>query len=343
MDMKIAVVGAGIFGCTAAIKLARSGYDVTLFDKQSSILQSSSQINQYRLHRGYHYPRSVNTVRFTKDSVQDFENEFRHCIVKNYEHFYAIANYGSKVTPLQYIQFLKENKLEYEVVEPFLDSCQLVVKVNENSFDWALLYYDIGRKLNKHNIECKFNTTFTDTGEFDLIINATYANINDLLEPVAQRDYQFELVEKVIVKTPNQFKNKSLVIMDGDFCCIDPFGLNVDMSVLGHVKEAIHDSLVGKQYNVPETYKSVLNGGIWTTFTDSKHKKIINECEQLLGTKLDYFGSMYTVRTVLPKHEHDDARPTEIIKHNDRLISLFGGKIGTSVSFANELYEKLIL
>jgi glycerol-3-phosphate dehydrogenase len=78
-------------------------------------------------------------------------------------------------------------------------------------------------------------------------------------------------------------------------------------------------------------------------FSESKHKKIISECEQLLGTKLDYIGSMYTVRTVLPKHEHDDARPTEIIKHNDRLISLFGGKIGTSVSFANELYEKLIL
>jgi type IV pilus assembly protein PilB len=48
---------------------------------------------------------------------------------------------------------------------------------------------------------------------------------------------------------------------------------------------------------------------------------------------------MYTIRTVLPMREHDDARPSYITKHSDRLYSIFSGKIGTCVDIANELVK----
>ena len=64
--MKIAVIGAGLFGSTIAIALASEGYDVELFDLKDDILSSASGINQYRLHRGYHYPRSVSTAISSK-------------------------------------------------------------------------------------------------------------------------------------------------------------------------------------------------------------------------------------------------------------------------------------
>lgn len=335
--MKIAVVGGGVFGCTSAIQLAELGHNVTLFDLNQSILMSASGINQYRLHRGYHYPRSNEMVNLTND----FENEYTDCIIKhNYKRYYAIAVSGSKTTPEQYISFLKQNKLEYKIVEPFVNA-SLMVQVNENSFDVGLLYLNVWKKLHKYDVKVKMNTKFTEENinDFDLTINATYSNLNDLIPVEEQRDYQFELCEKVIVKTPDKFKNKSLVIMDGEFCCIDPFGNSNHHSLLGHVKEALHDTFIGKQYKAQPAYKSVLNRGIIKYFHLSKHKQIMRSCAEHFQTKFDYVGSMYTVRTVLPNKEVDDARPTQLIKHNDKLISVFGGKIATSVNIVNELIK----
>ncbi len=58
---KIAVVGAGIFGITTALKLSEK-HEVDLYEANSDIMQAASAINQFRLHRGYHYPRSPQTI-----------------------------------------------------------------------------------------------------------------------------------------------------------------------------------------------------------------------------------------------------------------------------------------
>ena len=73
--MKIAIIGGGIFGVTTAIRLSRN-HDVDLFEQNSDILQSASGINQYRLHRGYHYPRSTDTAISAKNSELFFKNDF---------------------------------------------------------------------------------------------------------------------------------------------------------------------------------------------------------------------------------------------------------------------------
>ena len=70
--MKIAVVGGGIFGVTAALTLSKN-FDVTLFEKSNEILKAASGSNQYRVHRGYHYPRSKDTVLGIKKSENSFK------------------------------------------------------------------------------------------------------------------------------------------------------------------------------------------------------------------------------------------------------------------------------
>ena len=60
--MKVAIIGGGIFGCTCAIRLANNNISTTIFEEKNDILQSASRVNQYRLHQGYHYPRSGSTV-----------------------------------------------------------------------------------------------------------------------------------------------------------------------------------------------------------------------------------------------------------------------------------------
>ena len=95
----------------------------------------------------------------------------------------------------------------------------------------------------------------------DYVINSTYANLNQLLSEDKQKDYQFELCEKPVIKLPEQYKNKSVVIMDGPFMCIDPLG-DSDLHVMGNVVHAIHSTNVGKFPEYDKKFDDLLNKGI---------------------------------------------------------------------------------
>src|SRR5713226_289557 len=98
MRGKIAVAGAGIYGVTAAIRLAEQGHDVHLFDPLG-IMRAASAINQYRVHSGYHYPRSPETIQETLEARAEFIQAFEPAIVRNSRHYYAIPQKGSWTPP----------------------------------------------------------------------------------------------------------------------------------------------------------------------------------------------------------------------------------------------------
>lgn len=366
--MKIAVLGAGIFGCTTALKLRERFETATIeiFEKNTSILSSASGINQYRLHRGYHYPRSGETVTQVLEGVAEFERYFHDAVVgRGFERYYGIAKNGSKVNSNEYLNFLEKNDLEYEIIKnsslPLHENnLDLIVKVKENSFDSGQLYLILVERLRKSGIKVRLGQEFKrkDLNRFDLVINCTYANLNALLPEQDQLEYQFELCEKAVVSLGKEYQKKGFVILDGDFCCIDPLGSDNHFHVIGHVKEAIHDTQVGKHFKVPTGYSEILNMGTCRTGL-SRFAFILNGCTEffkfegkpvipepskgsnkLIGN-VYYQGSMFTVRTVLPDREHDDARPSYITKHSDQLYSVFSGKIGTSVSIANDLIKMI--
>ncbi len=57
--MKIAIIGAGFFGATAALKLSKY-HDVDLFEKKNDILNGASKINQFRIILTIISPNSLN-------------------------------------------------------------------------------------------------------------------------------------------------------------------------------------------------------------------------------------------------------------------------------------------
>jgi len=59
---KIAVVGAGIYGCWIAYILSKKGYKIEIFEKNSEIISESSKLNQYRVHE----------VNVLKDYIEAF-------------------------------------------------------------------------------------------------------------------------------------------------------------------------------------------------------------------------------------------------------------------------------
>ena len=342
----INVVGGGIFGVTCAWILSKNGYFVTLYEKGDDIINSASAINQYRLHRGYHYPRSDKTALSSKKGEKSFLKYYSDSILKDVENYYCLAKDDSFINKEQYISFLDRIGLEYEEADLDLvneDTMQYCVKVRESLFNHSKLKEICWNFLGMYNVRVNLNTKFTKENLISnktLTINATYSNKNYLSNQ--KENLQFEICEKPVVKLPKKYRNKSVVIMDGPFMCIDPYG-DTEYHVMGNVVHAIHSSNISEFPSAAESFSHLINNGIIKKPVTTKIDKFIETGKVFFKDfeSIDHIGSMYTFRTVLPNREHDDARPTLYKFESDNLISILSGKIGTCVDVAEDIVRGL--
>ena len=339
---KIAVVGGGIFGCVSAIEFAARGYQVTLYEKNDELMQETSSINQYRVHRGYHYPRSHETASSCRSSSELFVKSFRQAIVSNYEevdHYYSISSRDSLTTPEQYLAFMENEELSYEVVDSFAGT-SLTVKVEEDLYDPNKLLMLMKKRLFGCGVKIKLNMAASESDliNFDFTVIATYGRLNKWNKKA--QDYQFELCEKPVYRLPNEYQNKSIVIMDGPFMCIDPLGSS-GYHVLGNVVHAIHCSNTGQEPLIPDKFKNLLNAGLITDPEISNADMFIDAAKEFFPgiEKSQYIGSMFTVRVVPPRRDHDDARPTLVNLIRPNMATIFSGKICTCLEAAKRVVE----
>lgn len=345
---KIAIIGAGIFGVSAAWILAKYGHKVDLFEKNSDILQAASSINQYRIHKGYHYPRSQETVSSAKMAYQEFIDTYGLEIVsKNVDHYYCIAKKDSLVSASEYLQVLDKNNLTYKKVSLDIlqsENIDLTIKVSEELFDPNILKNVCLTKINEFGVNLHLNceVKYQELDGYDFVIIATYSQNNLFLQkfPGFQRDYQYELCEKIVVELPSEFTKKGVVIMDGPFTCVDPLG-NSNQFVIGNVVHAIHQRTIGKLPEIPASFTQLLNKGIIANPPITNFTKFIESASFYFKNlnQAKHIGSMYTYRTVLPKREHDDARPTLVEQIDNRTITIFSGKIPTCIQAAKEVLK----
>ena len=335
---KCSVVGAGIYGITAAIKLKTAGYNVDLIEGENDIMKAASGINQYRVHRGYHYPRSLDTIKSCKDNEQSFIKYYSRSIIRENDHYYSIAKEDSLITPKQYLTTLDKVGLEWEIVKTS-PNCDLTIKVNEKLYDPHILKEICYNRIKGNGINLKLNTWASNNSLKDYKYNvyATYSSLNNLTDK--KQNYQFELCEKPLFKLPNKYKNKSLVIMDGPFMCCDPYA-NTDYHLGGNVVHAIHVSNIGKNPEIPPPYKRYINKGLIKKPKYTNVDRFIESAKKFFPEieKSKHIGSMYTIRTVLPYKDNTDERPTIVDKQDNNFI-LFSGKVGNCVEAANEIKE----
>jgi hypothetical protein len=326
--------------------LSKNGFSVELFERHNAIIREASNINQYRLHRGYHYPRSTETVLSSNSSEREFLDVYGKSVPEqNVTHEYRIASEGSLVTAEQYKEFLDEVGLEYETVDsgPGYD---LSIRVEEKLFDSNVLRSMCYDYLDGYGVKVNIlaEVKMEDLPKFDYVVIATYAGINQLLDEKDQREYQFELCEKPVVQLPKEYRNKSVVVMDGPFMCIDPYQ-DTEYHVMGNVVHAIHHTNTGKHPDPmwQEKFEHLLNRGCVRNPSITNIDKFIESGKEYLPgiEELKHIGSMYTYRVVLPNRDHDDARPTEVEEIDDKTSVLFSGKIGTCVTAAKELVTSL--
>jgi len=333
----VAIVGAGIYGITSAIKLANKGYEVDLFESKDDILSATSGINQYRIHRGYHYPRSKKTIISCRDNESSFVSNFKRAVVDKADHFYSIAKEDSFTTPRDYLHILDECNLEWEIVDTF-PNCELTVKVNENLYCPETLKEICLDRIKGCGVNLFLNKKIQDVkklSSYNYKVISTYSSLNDFDDD--KKDYQFELCEKPLFKLPEEYVNKSIVIMDGPFMCFDPYS-NTDYHVGGNVVHAIHTSNIGTKPIIPPAYKEYINKGIIKNPKYSNVSSFIESAKKFFPDieKAEHIGSMYTIRTVLPNKDKTDERPTIVRFEKDTAI-LFSGKVVNCIEAADKI------
>ena len=339
---KALVVGAGVFGLTSAIALSHNGYDVVVREKEDDLMKGASSINQYRLHKGYHYPRSIETAQECQRGLQTFKRKYESSVVNgNIQHLYSISSEDSLVSGDEYKNFLEKVGLEYYEREP-MPNCDLTIQANEELFNPEQLILSLHKKLYSSGVKVYVNSEVKslDEEKFDVAVIATYSQINQLLDE--KKEYQFEVCEKPVVKLTKIFENLSVVVMDGPFMCLDPY-VN-DSHVLGNVVHAIHETNIGTKPIVSEELKPYLNKGLIRNPKITNIDKFIESGKKYFGDEfedLEHIGSMYTIRTVLSNREQDDSRPTLVEKINNKVYTLFSGKIDTCVDAANQLIQRI--
>lgn len=231
--MKIAIVGGGFYGTFLAYKLQNS-HQVSLFESDNDLMTKSALLNQCRLHQGFHYPRSPETIKQTGIGYFKFLDDFDKYTKKIDQNIYAIRK-----EPVGTFDLLKKNlnqEINYQQVSPpdllrnkeeythFIQVDEKLILLDQlKDFLKRSLRADVHLNSEVMAIDCQ-------TGEleyngkkeiFDLVINTTYTNPNLGLNGSKQFRFSYELAAMVCVDIPS-LKSFAITIIDGEFVSLYP-------------------------------------------------------------------------------------------------------------------------
>src|SRR5579863_1957512 len=299
MPAKVAVAGAGIYGTNVAIRLAEEGHSVRLFDPLG-VLRGASVINQYRIHSGYHYPRSPETIEETLEARAEFIQAFAPAIVRNSLHYYAIPKEGSQTPPELFERVMAQYNLVCKPCRPawmdfgFIDRCY---EVDEQIYDPDVLRNVIESRINALKIPFE-QRAFAPAmrPDYDFVVWATYG-----LGPSRGlfKNAKYQVAEKILIQLPPQLHHISLVVVDGPFTAFDPYGSS-KRSLFGSAKNTNHWTTTDPNEPIPEAYASFLNGPSFAPIDFSRFDAMRADSALSVPASRDaqYLGSRFTLRVV---------------------------------------------
>ena len=337
--MKIAVIGAGWYGCHIANELTLDHYDVDLYESKSDIFQGASGFNQNRLHQGFHYPRSYVTREQSFSGFKQFIEKYGLLTSVIDDNIYAIAKNKSFIDFETYIQVMDASGVEYEICSSKkydLKNISGAVKCNER-----LIRTDKARKYFRELLDEKLllNTAITEiinkedsvlvnNIHYDAVINCTWST----LLPFSKPKVYYEPFVTFLYKS-DTFNSKAITIMDGPFFSIYPFSKNtfslthVDLNPIG--KFATFK--LAKEH-IQKTNKSYFNA-------------IRKKNEDAVMYILPTFNSIFTYENyfISYKTKLDDASDPRhcLISKKNRIIQVMSGKIDTIFTAYEEVIKWL--
>lgn len=318
------IIGGGIFGLYATQVLSSNGLKVAVLEKEKEIFERASKVNQARVHKGYHYPRSLDTAQKTADYYNRFYNDFSFAMPKPFKQYYAISKENSKTSTEEYIRFCKKVGIPLKEVNKSLffqeGKVDAVFEAEEACFDYAKLkeyflnqlscnknidtYYQnfpISQKIS----DSKYVLTLKDYSllEAPLVVNATYSNVNKINKIFGLEGYdiKYELCELKICKMHNGFSGTGLTVMDGPFFSLMPFGDGNIYSL-----SSVSFTPLNTSYTKPQKTNSI------RAKPNDKKAEYLVKSYLKKNIDFEYLYSIFEVKPILLSSEEDDSRPTLI-------------------------------
>lgn len=338
--MRIAIAGAGIYGSTAAIRLAEHGHRVELFDPLG-VMRAASGINQYRVHAGYHYPRSAETIGEILEARGEFVETFRDAIVGNSRHYYAIPKQGSWTAPELYERLMAQQGLALRACRPewldyeFIDACY---EVDEQIYDPDVLRALVSERAAAGGVRFEQRAFRREMrGDYDFVVWATYG-MAESRGVFALAKYQ--VAEKVLIELPAELRGIALVVVDGPFTGFDPYGSS-ERSLFGSAKHTNHWSTTNPEEPVPERYRDKLNGARFedAPFTRFEAMRADAALAVPAAAHAKYLGSRFVMRVV--EDNPDDRRVLYVADGEPGEIHIFSGKVVSAVKAARLVCERI--
>jgi hypothetical protein len=342
--IKVAVVGAGIYGSTVAAKLAENGMNVHLFDPLG-IMMGASAINQFRVHKGYHYPRSEETIREVIESRASFISIYEKSIVKKIDNYYAIPFVGSLTSVDQYEKTCSDHSLYLENIRPKwidFDNIDQCYKVEEEIYDAGTLRKIIRDRIIRFDIQF-YQIEFPEqkNQEYDYVVYATYGATNKYKDLFG--DFKMQVAEKVLIELPKDLQGKSLVVVDGPFTAFDPYGSS-NLFQFGSAKYTNHwDSSKDGENKIPKKYKEYINKENFKKVEFSKFSEMSRDGTSFvpLIKQAKYLGSKFTIRMVKDNSD-TDGRMLYIKKVDNRFFYIFSGKVVGATKVAKKILDNIL-
>ena len=327
--MRAAVVGAGIYGATIAVDLARAGHQVDLLERHRDLLHGATRSNQARLHSGFHYPRSMGTALAAKADAARFTQRFPNAVNRRNSHYYAIASEGSLTNAGDYLEFCERLDAGARVVasSSLLQGVEACVSVSEGIVNVVAVREQLRTELRKAGVRFRRDLEVDpESLEHDLVVVATYGR--GWPEPL-----RWEVCEVALVGLDARYAFRSFVVLDGPFCSLDPLADRAGHA-LYHVDATVRAANVGLVPRVPERLAQLLDRGPVPAPRSSL--PVMLDGARRFFPHLDdpaYLGSLFTVRAVLPDVDDTDERPT-LYYRDGRLLHVLAGKIDGAVAAA---------
>ena len=338
---RVAIAGAGIYGATIAIRLAEQGHEVHLFDPLG-VLNASSGINQFRIHSGYHYPRSPETIEETMGARQEFLETFAPAIVRNSHHYYAIPHEGSQTPPELFEEVMHKYNFRLDPCRPewmnfdFINKCY---EVEEQIYDPDILRELLSKKIESLRMRFHHHEFRTDMrGDYDFVVWATYG-----LGPSRGlfKSVKYQVAEKILIELPKQLQGISLVVVDGPFTAFDPYGSS-ERSLWGSAKHSNHWTTRNADEPIPEKYASLLNGPGFVPISWTRHEAMRQDAALAVPASAEakYLGSRFTIR-VVENNPAQDRRTLYVQETAPQELHIFSGKVVSAVKAARLVCERV--
>ncbi|WP_238122738.1 MULTISPECIES: FAD-dependent oxidoreductase [unclassified Xanthobacter] len=113
VPFKIAVIGAGWYGCHIASSLASIGVEVVVFERNKRPLHEASGNNQFRLHLGFHYARHHGTRQQSRDGFLRFIERYPTLSRPIPENIYAVPKNDSLIDFMTYKLIMTSSGIDF--------------------------------------------------------------------------------------------------------------------------------------------------------------------------------------------------------------------------------------